>query len=228
MMKELSVFVDESGDYGDFCAHSPYYIVTLVFHDQSERISSNIILLDQAIEPLDLPYKTIHMGPIIRREKEYQNYPRDVRIKAFRRLLAFAQKTPFTYQTFVIEKKQIDDRIAWNMRLSKKISAFIKDNIQYFLDFDTIKIYYDNGQHELTSIILTVFSTLLNNIDYRNAAPSKYKLLQVADLVCTLELLSIKMKARALSPSELSFFESYRTLNKNYLKIIEKRRFPDK
>ena len=31
-MKELSVFVDESGEFG---SSSKYYLVTLLFHDQS-------------------------------------------------------------------------------------------------------------------------------------------------------------------------------------------------
>jgi len=225
MMKELGIFVDESGDYGDFKIHSPYYIVTLVFHDQSVSISENITLLDQAIELLDLPNQTIHMGPLIRREKEYRNYPRTLRIKAFRRLFAFAQKTQFTYQTFVIEMKQIDDRLDWNVRLTKAIGAFIRKHLQYFTDFDVVKIYYDNGQRELTGVVLTIFNTLLNNIEFKPAVPSKYKFLQVADLLCTLELLSIKSETSALSASELSFFESARVLRKNYLKIIEKKRF---
>lgn len=33
-MKELSVFIDESGDFGAYEPHSPYYIITMVFHDQ--------------------------------------------------------------------------------------------------------------------------------------------------------------------------------------------------
>jgi len=41
-IKELSVFIDESGDFGIFESHSPFYIVTLVFHDQSIDITANI------------------------------------------------------------------------------------------------------------------------------------------------------------------------------------------
>jgi len=224
-MKFLSIFVDESGDYGDFDIHSPYYIVTLVFHDQSLSIKDNIEALDQKIGLLDLPNKTIHMGPLIRREKEYINYSRELRIKAFRKLFAFANKAPFTYQTFVIDKKQINDRLEWNLRLTKEIGSFIKDHINYFIDFDVVKVYYDNGQRELTGVILAIFNTIMSNVEFKMAAPSNYKLLQIADLICTLELLSLKANSRDLSVSELSFFESYRTLNKNYIKIIEKKRF---
>jgi hypothetical protein len=41
-MKELSVFIDESGDFGLYEPHSAFYIVTLIFHDQSVDISGNI------------------------------------------------------------------------------------------------------------------------------------------------------------------------------------------
>lgn len=33
-MRELSIFVDESGDWGEYKHHSPYYIITFVFHNQ--------------------------------------------------------------------------------------------------------------------------------------------------------------------------------------------------
>jgi hypothetical protein len=224
-MKILSVFVDESGDYGEYNYHSPYYIVTMVFHDQSINIDENISMLDQTISLLDLPNKTIHMGPLIRREGEYRNYPRDLRIKAFRRMFAFAQKTDYKYQTFVVEKKQIGNRLEWNARLTKEIGTFIKEQLAFFTDYDRIIIYYDSGQSELTGIIVTIFNTLLANIEFRLAKPTDYKLLQVADLICTLELLSHKIDAKSLSTSELSFFESPRVMKKNYLKIIEKKRF---
>ena len=34
IMKELSVFVDESGDWGEYDFHAPYYIISLVLHDK--------------------------------------------------------------------------------------------------------------------------------------------------------------------------------------------------
>jgi len=38
MMKMLSIFVDESGDFGAFEPHCPYYLFSLVFHDQEESL----------------------------------------------------------------------------------------------------------------------------------------------------------------------------------------------
>ena len=40
--KKLSIFIDESGDFGEYSPHSPYYLVTMVLHDQSINISEKI------------------------------------------------------------------------------------------------------------------------------------------------------------------------------------------
>ena len=41
-MRELSIFVDESGDFGPCAKHSPFYIITMIFHDQTKDISEDI------------------------------------------------------------------------------------------------------------------------------------------------------------------------------------------
>ncbi len=38
-MAALSIFVDESGDFGTYSPHSPYYIVTMLFHDQNYDVN---------------------------------------------------------------------------------------------------------------------------------------------------------------------------------------------
>ena len=41
-MSSLSIFVDESGDFGPYDSKSPYYIVTMIFHDQSKDINNQV------------------------------------------------------------------------------------------------------------------------------------------------------------------------------------------
>lgn len=67
-MRELSIFIDESGDFGAYAPHSPYYIISLVFHDQDEDIQPAIDKLDRELSYLGLDSLCIHTGPIIRRE----------------------------------------------------------------------------------------------------------------------------------------------------------------
>ena len=65
-MKELSVFIDESGDFGEYDEQTPYYIITMVFHEQSHSISDAVAKLDQELSYMDLNDLCIHTGPIVR------------------------------------------------------------------------------------------------------------------------------------------------------------------
>lgn len=54
--------------------------------------------------------------------------------------------------------------------------------------------------------------------------PVNYRLFQVADLICTLELLSIKERNHLLTKSEEMFFGSVKELKKSYLKPLQKKK----
>ena len=74
-MKELSIFVDESGDFGEYAQHAPYYIITMVFHDQSNDISSNINILNNALRQIGYgDEQAVHTEPLICREPPYQYF----------------------------------------------------------------------------------------------------------------------------------------------------------
>ena len=70
-MKELSIFIDESGDFGEYDHHSPYYIITMVFHDQQEDIQPAVSKLNQELSYLNLNNLCIHTGPIIEKKDFY-------------------------------------------------------------------------------------------------------------------------------------------------------------
>lgn len=110
-------------------------------------------------------------------------------------------------------------------RLARELSLFIHANLAYFASFDKVIAYYDNGQAQITELISAVFSSLLFEVDFRKVKPIEYRLFQSADLLCTLELVLVKLKENNLSKSEESFFESRRKLIKNYLNSLEKMRF---
>ena len=71
-MSELSIFIDESGDFGEYDFHSPYYIITMVFHNQDADISKPMTKLEQDLSRRGFPNHCVHTGPIIRRENEYE------------------------------------------------------------------------------------------------------------------------------------------------------------
>ena len=119
-MRELSIFVDESGDFGPYEPHAPYYLITLVFHNQADSIADEIEYLERHVCEYGFPSNhAVHAGPLVRRVR-----------------------------------------------------------------------------------------------------PSDYRLFQPADMICTLELLSVKVDENSLSKSEQEFFGGVRNLKKNYLKPL--------
>lgn len=95
--------------------------------------------------------------------------------------------------------------------------------MEYFASYDVIKVYYDNGQIELNKILSSVFNVLFDNVEFRKVIPSEYRLFQVADLICTLQLLELKCENHILSSSEKRFFVNDRVLKKNYLKPLKQK-----
>ena len=71
--KVLSVFIDESGDFGQYNPASPNYYVAMVLHNQEIDISRNIEALEKLVSNWGYPEHTIHTGPLIRRESVYKN-----------------------------------------------------------------------------------------------------------------------------------------------------------
>lgn len=228
-MKELSIFVDESGDFGSYEKHSPFYFFTLVFHEQDKAITSQIEFIDRHIRELDLPEKhCFHAGPIIRSEEEYRNFNIQERRKCLNAITSFARNVDIAYQTFFVEKKIVQDSFHLNSSLSKQLFDFLIKNQVYFSAFNKIIVYYDNGQGELSKILTSIFSVVFINVEFRKVLPVDYKLFQVADLICTMELVKTKYDRDMQSASEKGIFGSKRDFNKNYLKPLSKLKFNEK
>ena len=100
-------------------------------------------------------------------------------------------------------------------KLSKQLASFIRENYTDFLTYDKIKVYYDNGQIELTRILSLVLNALLPKVEFRRVIPSDYRLFQVADLICTLELERLKMENKMISKHELEFWGKESEFKKN-------------
>ncbi len=194
-MKELSIFIDESGDFGEYDFHSPYYIIAMVMHDQTYDMTGELDKLEKELQYIGYPNHCVHAGPIIRQEQEYR------------------------FETIEI----IVDEVEAAGKLAKQLSGFLRDNMSFFSSYDVVKIYYDNGQIELNKILSSVFNVLFDHVEFRKVIPSDYRLFQVADLICTLQLLELKCENHNLSNSEKRFFENEQILKKNYIKPLKKK-----
>ena len=225
-MGKLSVFVDESGDFGGYSSHSPYYIITMLFHDQDRNLNDQIQKLDKEIQSLGYEQNfVIHTAPLIRKEEMFSSVSPNERRTLFTKLFYFALQSNIQYKAFVFEKRHFESAFKLSGTMAKEMSLFVRSNLGYFQKFDDVVLYYDNGQHELNRVLNFVLTTELSHYDARKVLPKDYKLFQVADLICTLKLLSLKCERNELSKSEILLFHNERKLKKNFLKPIQKKEF---
>lgn len=222
-MKELSIFIDESGDFGTYDSKSPFYIIGIVLHDQSKDISEQIEYLNKGLSETELKRNFVHLGPLIRKEAEYKKMLPMERVRILRKIVNFAAKADFCYKSFVVNKRHVKDETELSQKLAGEIAAFVKQHYPYFLSFDKVKIYYDNGQAGVMKIIIAVFTALFEKTEFKKALQKDYKMLQVADLVCTATLTELKLKNKTLSKSERRILGTDRDINKMLLKPLHRK-----
>lgn len=230
-MRELSIFIDESGDFGPLEKHAPNYVLSIVLHDQSDDISNHVDKIHAALVARGLPPgHAIHTGPLVRREQDYKWLDMPARRSIFRVLVDFVRTCEITHHSWVFNKRQLSDSDQLVSQMSREIGALIREHVDYFMSWHRIVVYYDNGQKELTNLINSVFNAHLSNVEVRRVIPADYTLFQAADLCCTLALLRTKIDTVGLSSSEQSFFSTARdgaerALKKGYFKTLDRKRF---
>lgn len=230
MTKEISVFVDESGSFAPAGSdlHSPYYLLCMVFHDQSDDISNEIDRLRDAFVQIGLDADhTVHAGPMIRREEEYRTMSRELRIRIFRRMMVFIQKANFKYKCFKLFKPYNSGDGAIHDSLLQDIVDFLISHREDFNASEKIKVYYDNGQTQVTALLREAFAIYSSKVVFATEVqPAKYRLFQAADVICTLELVKTKLLVNgSVSESEDRFFGGIKNLKKNYLKPLSRKEY---
>lgn len=178
-MSELSLFVDESGDFGLYKPDTPFYIVSMVFHDQSNPIVQQMRDLDSDLIRNNLRTSSIHTRPLLRHEDEYRNLTVQEQRYLLSRLYLFAKKCNLSYKVFSFDRRicRTPDELA--RKVSRELTRFIQDHHELFATYDKTILYYDDGQKQLANILSEV-DELISNIDHRHLDPTDYRLYRLA------------------------------------------------
>lgn len=222
-MRELSIFCDESGGMH---GTSKYRIVVLLFHDQGIDIQEHIAryCLDLANKGLeDIPF---HASPLMNGKRPYDQLDPASRRKMFASFSYFQSRLPYKYMLFAYKRSEIPGEVEYIARLRRDLVIFLSDNLGYFQSFDKVKIYYDDGQQTITNALHAAFEYELSKeaLLYKNASPREYRLSQVADYLCTLELAALKFDANEITATDEMFFGlSAPKFKRDYLKKVRKK-----
>ena len=102
--------------------------------------------------------------------------------------------------------------------------AFIDSRREDFSSIKHIKVYYDCGQSPVTRLLQgTLADSIGESVEFKlGVKPSRYRLLQLADLVCTLHLIELRLAhGIPMTPSEMRFFGGPRDFKRNVLRKIK-------
>ena len=222
----LSVFVDESGVLAKGDTTSRFYILALVAHDQSLSIAEAVARLDRELGSIGIANLHFHAGPIIHAHDQFVFMNWDLRRKIFYRMLAFANHVPFRYACLVVDKKYADSTDAIVANLARQLADLVDRHRLDVTAFEEVRVYYDCGQKPVTNLLHEFFEarTHLRVVFAQAVKVARYKMLQVADLVCTLRLIQLKLEAGlSLSRSEEKFFGGTRAFRHNVLRVISRK-----
>ena len=223
LLGELSIFIDESGS-DDLRERN--YIVTLVLHEQIISLTDGIRLYEQSLRDKGLADIPFHAGPLLTGHDAYKGLDLGTRKSLFSSFRVFFRHLPIRYATVVLRPREYEaiEDVAVAMR--REIVNFLFDNLEYLQGFDEVKIYYDNGQKSIAQAVHKAIDYVLskNAITYRMATPAAYRLSQVADYICTVELTALKYQDKAITATDEKFFGSWSQFKKGVLKEVRAKR----
>ena len=92
--------------------------------------------------------------------------------------------------------------------------------------FDHVKIYYDGGQSVVTRALHGAIEKAISQraTVYRDASPRTFRLSQVADYICGIELTLLKFQNGTATKTDTEFFGSITPFKKNFVKKLKKKR----
>ena len=196
----------------------------MVLHDQDFDISPEVEELDRRFRLMHLEKLCFHAGPLIRQEKVFAVMDRSLRYRILAAMLAFARKVDFKYHCLVVDKHFVTSSEQIVNRLDGMLKEFLALNRELLGAFDRVKVYYDCGQSPVTNILHKSFVSLPGiKMEFAQAVrPEKYRLFQLADLVCTMKFIEEKITSGdGMTESEFKFFGGPKDFRHNILRYIK-------
>ena len=165
----------------------------------------------------------IHTADLIRNKGDYKYLSINQRQSIFNSLFVFTKRSPIKLKSIIVSKKYTDTYKLLKKQLTIELNELVSNNYKFFQKFDKIKIYYDNGQSQLTSILEDVFKNF--NISFiSDFDKTKEKLFQVADMLTFIDKYYYKFQHKLyISKNEKIFFENMEM--RKLLKELKNKRF---
>ncbi len=141
-------------------------------------------------------------------------------------LSPFVRKLPISYTALVYRRSQFEDPAKLMERMGRDISSAMVEHLDFFQSFDRVKVYYGNGQDIVKQALDRSVGKVLSKgvVRRRKTSMTGYRLEQVADHLCTIELALVKYEAKEGGGTYSKFFGGIGAFKRNRLKQARSKR----
>lgn len=164
------------------------------------------------------------MNPLMHGNESYKAMDTRMRSRLLAGFASFANKCPITYATFSYQRDRFTNDETMFARMRRDLVLFLFDTLQSFQEYDAVKIYYDDGQNEVTNVLHAAFGYVLGAqaVIYKECDPRHFRLQQIADYICEIELARINTKDLSNRKPNRSSLEATEISRKTILEKYER------
>ena len=223
-MKQLDIYIDESGNFDSYSKHNLIYSVAFVMVDSLDKKTNDkqMAIFHSKLSNIVGGDHFVHVGNLVRGEKPYEETLLSERQDLFYILFLLAKYSKFKVVCSIAEKKEINNEIYEG--ITDSVIATVKGLESYLSSYEKVIVHYDNGQDFLKGALLVAFRIISKNVAMVKTLQQENAFMQVADLFSYFELIKYKIQKAGLSKYEIDFFGESRKIKKDYLKQLEKKR----
>ena len=222
-MAKLGIYVDESGEQE---GASKYYLLTLVFLDDSDNINSQIDSYEGSLRAKGLPRIPFHASPLMNGNDDYAHLELQTRKRLLNAFNVFVQNLPVKYATFAYKRKWFAGVDVLGEALRKDVASFLMGNLEKLQKFSDVIVHYDGGQEVVTNALKRAMGDIFSSgvVSFCKDSFRQNVLLQAADYFCALELARIKYENHEETSTDLKIYGYVGTFKNNYLKQAKRKR----
>ena len=218
----LNLHIDESGGQD---LSEGLCLVAVVLHEHSADVSAPIEEYEKRLAAADLPDVPFHGKDLLHGNEGYRAVSPGDRKRLLTQFARLVRSLPFSYVVLRYSASDTHDRRELESRIRRDFSSLVRDRLGFFQGFDTISVYYDDGQWAVSGALHDALDFVLtrNVADYRDADHGARRLLQVAGCICAVERASIAYDRGSQSRTHERFFGSRRSFMQSYMKQLARK-----
>ena len=146
-MERLNLHVDEAGNQD---LSEGLYLVSVVLHDHGFDVTTPIRAYEERLQIAGLEDVPFHGKDLLHGHGRYESVSTGDRKRLLAQFARLTRSLPIEYFVLRYSKMETHDRRELEARIRRDLASLVFDHLSHFQKYDTISVYYDDGQRVLS------------------------------------------------------------------------------